>query len=184
MINDTTQSTARIRGARAASAAAGTLGLFLLVAPCTAQVGADRRGSAHGFGQGPGIRSTTAALPSTDAAADAATAIRPFSFRASDEELAELRRRIAATRWPERETVADHSQGVPLAAMRELARYWATDYDWRKAEARLNAHPQFITKIDGVDIHFIHVRSRHPNALPVVIVHGWPGVDLRADQVD
>jgi pimeloyl-ACP methyl ester carboxylesterase len=114
-------------------------------------------------------------LPSADAAADAATAIRPFGFRASDEELAELRRRIAATRWPEKETVEDQSQGVPLATMRELARYWATDYDWRKGEAKLKAFPQFVTHIDGLDIHFIHVRSKHKNALPLIITHGWPG---------
>jgi pimeloyl-ACP methyl ester carboxylesterase len=172
VINDTTHSTARNR---AALAAAGTLGLFLLVAPCTAQVAADRPGSAHGFGQGPGIRSTTTNVPSADAAADAATAIRPFGFRASDEELAELRRRIAGTRWPEKETVRDQSQGVPLATMRELARYWQTEYDWRKAEAKLKALPQFITRIDGLDIHFIHVRSKHKNPLPLIITHGWPG---------
>jgi pimeloyl-ACP methyl ester carboxylesterase len=103
------------------------------------------------------------------------TSIRPFRFRASDEAVAELRRRIAATQWPEQETVKDSSQGVPLATMRELARYWATDYDWRRGEAKLNAFPQFITNIDGLDIHFIHVRSPHKNALPLVISHGWPG---------
>jgi pimeloyl-ACP methyl ester carboxylesterase len=101
--------------------------------------------------------------------------IRPFHFHASDEALADLRRRIAATRWPSRETVADDSQGVQLATMRELARYWQTDYDWRKVEGRLNALPQFITNIDGLDIHFIHVRSKHPNALPMIVTHGWPG---------
>ncbi len=111
--------------------------------------------------------------PTTPAALD--SEIRPFSFRASDAELAELRRRITATRWPEKETVGDHSQGVPLGAMRELARYWATDYDWRKAEAKLKAIPQFVTNIDGLDIHFIHVRSKHKNALPLIITHGWPG---------
>ncbi len=103
------------------------------------------------------------------------TAIRPFEVRFSDEELAELRRRIKATRWPEHETVGDDSQGVPLAAMQELADYWATDYDWRDCEARLNALPQFITEIDGLDIHFIHVRSRHEDALPLIVTHGWPG---------
>jgi pimeloyl-ACP methyl ester carboxylesterase len=101
--------------------------------------------------------------------------IRPFRFTVTDAQLAELRRRILATQWPEKETVADNSQGVPLAAMQRLARYWATDYDWRKAEARLNRYPQFVTTIDGLDIHFIHVKSRHPNALPLVINHGWPG---------
>src|SRR5262249_3245738 len=93
-------------------------------------------------------------------------AIRPFRVNIPDAALAELRRRIVATQWPEKETVADDSQGVPLATMQELARYWATDYDWRKAEARLNAWPQFITNIDGLDIHFIHVRSKNPKALP------------------
>jgi pimeloyl-ACP methyl ester carboxylesterase len=102
-------------------------------------------------------------------------AIRPFTFHASQTALDELRRRIAATRWPEKETVVDSSQGVPLATMQELARYWATDYDWGKAEAKLNAFPQFLTTIDGLDIHFVHVRSKHPNALPLVITHGWPG---------
>ena len=101
--------------------------------------------------------------------------IRPFRFRASDADLAELRRRILATRWPEKELVADHSQGVPLATMQKLARYWTTEYDWRKLEARLKALPQFITTIDGLDIHFIHVRSKHENALPIIVTHGWPG---------
>src|SRR3712207_4271842 len=99
-------------------------------------------------------------------------AIRPFHFKATDAQLAELRRRIKATQWPEKETVNDLSQGVPLATMQELARHWATDYDWRKVEAKLAALPQFITEIDGVDIHFIHVRSKHPNALPVIVCHG------------
>src|SRR5215217_2817800 len=102
-------------------------------------------------------------------------AIRPFRFKASDKALTDLRRRIQATRWPEKETVTDQSQGVPLATMRELARYWATDYDWRKTEAKLSALPQFVTNIDGLDIHFIHVKSRERNALPLIINHGWPG---------
>ncbi|MGZ3585353.1 MAG: epoxide hydrolase family protein, partial [Ktedonobacterales bacterium] len=101
--------------------------------------------------------------------------IRPFSFTASDEALADLRRRVNATQWPERETVTDASQGVQLATMQALARYWATDYDWRKVEARLNALPQFMTNIDGLDIHFIHVRSKHDGALPLIVTHGWPG---------
>jgi pimeloyl-ACP methyl ester carboxylesterase len=101
--------------------------------------------------------------------------IRPFRVNVSEESLAELRRRIAATRWPEKETVADQSQGVQLETMQKLARYWATDYDWRKVEARLNSLPQFITNIDGLDIHFIHVRSKHENALPLIVTHGWPG---------
>ena len=101
--------------------------------------------------------------------------IRPFSFHASEAELTELRRRINATRWPERETVTDFSHGVQLAFIQELARYWATEYDWRKVEARLNALPNFVTEIDGLDIHFIHVRSKHENAMPLIVTHGWPG---------
>jgi len=101
--------------------------------------------------------------------------IRPFRVNFPEAELAELRRRINATRWPERETVADASQGVQLATTQQLARYWATEYDWRRCEARLNALPQFITEIDGLDIHFIHVRSTHENALPLIVTHGWPG---------
>jgi pimeloyl-ACP methyl ester carboxylesterase len=104
-----------------------------------------------------------------------ADAIRPFSFHAPDEALADLRRRINATKWPERETVTDASQGVQLATIQKLARYWGTEYDWRRCEARLNALPQFITEIDGLDIHFIHVRSKHDNALPLIVTHGWPG---------
>jgi pimeloyl-ACP methyl ester carboxylesterase len=101
--------------------------------------------------------------------------IRPFRVDVPEAELIDLRRRIDATRWPDRETVTDQSQGVQLATVQALARYWATEYDWRKVEARLNAYPQFITEIDGLDIHFIHVRSRHPNALPLIVTHGWPG---------
>ncbi len=101
--------------------------------------------------------------------------ISPFHVEIPDEELAELRGRIAATRWPSKELVEDRSQGVQLAALQALARYWTTDYDWRKAEATLNALPQFTTEIDGVDIHFIHVKSRHENALPLIVTHGWPG---------
>jgi hypothetical protein len=123
------------------------------------------------------LAATVVGVPSATVAAaeNTSTAIRPFRVHFADEKLAELRRRILATQWPEKETVADQSQGVPLATMRDLARYWATDYDMRRAEATLNAFPQFITNIDGLDIHFIHVRSKHPNALPLVINHGWPG---------
>jgi pimeloyl-ACP methyl ester carboxylesterase len=103
------------------------------------------------------------------------SAIRPFRVNVSEAELADLRRRVAATKWPERETVADDTQGVQLATVQSLARHWASDYDWRKCEARLNALPQFITEIDGLDIHFIHVRSRYENALPLIVTHGWPG---------
>jgi pimeloyl-ACP methyl ester carboxylesterase len=101
--------------------------------------------------------------------------IRPFHINVPQEALDDLRRRIAATRWPERETVTDSSQGVKLATIQALARYWGTDYDWRKGEAKLNAFPQFVTNIDGLDIHFIHVRSKNPNALPLIVTHGWPG---------
>ena len=101
--------------------------------------------------------------------------IRPFKFHASEKDLADLHRRIAATKWPERETVSDASQGVQLATIQKLAQYWAGDYDWRNCEARLNAVPNFITEIDGLDIHFIHVRSEHENALPLIVTHGWPG---------
>jgi pimeloyl-ACP methyl ester carboxylesterase len=103
------------------------------------------------------------------------TAVRPFHVNVPEAELVELRKRINATRWPEKEPVADYSQGVPLATMQKLARYWVTAYDWRKVEARLNALPNFVTEIDGLDIHFIHVRSKHENALPVIVTHGWPG---------
>ena len=99
----------------------------------------------------------------------------PFHVEIPEEQIDDLRRRIAATRWPSKELVADRSQGVQLATMQELARYWATDYDWRKVEAKLNALPQFTTEIDGVEIHFIHVRSQHENALPLIMTHGWPG---------
>ena len=132
----------------------------------------------------PGGAETLASKPTTEGpfigaasrkSADQDTAIRPFEFHASDEDLADLKRRIVATRWPDRETVADASQGVQLATMRKLADYWATQYDWRKVEARLNSLPNFLTNIDGLDIHFIHVKSKHENALPIIITHGWPG---------
>src|SRR2546422_745371 len=113
--------------------------------------------------------------PPATARETATDAIRPFQFHASDQDLADLRQRIKATRWPEKEPVADFSQGVPLATMQKLARYWTTEYDWRKVEAKLNSYPQFITEIDGLDIHFIHVRSKEKNALPVIVTHGWPG---------
>jgi pimeloyl-ACP methyl ester carboxylesterase len=109
------------------------------------------------------------------AAGDTAVDIRPFQVNVPEEQLAELRRRIEATRWPSKELVADRSQGVQLATLQALARYWTTDHDWRKAEAKLNALPQFTTEIDGVEIHFIHVRSQHENALPLIMTHGWPG---------
>ena len=143
------------RSLLASSVAAGACGLLLLAAPCSAQTASQQQ--------------------TTMAQTESPAAIRPFRVNVADEALGDLRRRIAATRWPDRETVADRSQGVQLAQLQELVRYWGTDYDWRKAEAKLNALPQFMTTIDGVDIHFIHVRSRHPNALPLIMTHGWPG---------
>ncbi|MEI2302140.1 epoxide hydrolase family protein [Ensifer sp. MJa1] len=115
------------------------------------------------------LNSTSSSKPVAD------EAIRPFQFHASDEALAELKQRIEATKWPNRELVSDGSQGVQLATMQKLAEYWATKYDWRRVEKKLNDLPQFVTTIDGVDIHFIHVRSKHKNALPVIVTHGWPG---------
>ena len=137
-------------------AAAGAFGLVRLAAPSDAQTATEKETPVA-------PRETTTA------------AIRPFHINLAEEALVDLRRRIAAPRWPDRETVTDRSQGVPLATLQALVRYWGTDYDWRKAEAKLNALPQFVTKIDRLDIHFIHVRSRDPNALPLIMTHGWPG---------
>jgi pimeloyl-ACP methyl ester carboxylesterase len=114
-------------------------------------------------------------LPAELRAAPEGDAIRPFRINVPEEQLVDLRRRIAATRWPDKETVTDASQGVQLATIQKVAHYWQTEYDWRKIEARLNALPQFVTQIDGLDIHFIHVRSKHENALPLIVTHGWPG---------
>jgi pimeloyl-ACP methyl ester carboxylesterase len=151
--------------------AASALGFVLLASPGYAQTVAaatkDRTMSTQ-------VQYTTPTAVQPRAAAEDTT-LRPFQFHAPEAALTELRRRIQATQWPEKETVTDDSQGVPLAAIQKLARYWATDYDWRKVEARLNALPQFMTNIDGLDIHFVHVRSRHANALPLVVSHGWPG---------
>ena len=119
--------------------------------------------------------SQAGAAPRGSEQASDKNAIRPFHVNVPEAELTELRRRINATKWPERETVTDASQGVQLATVQALARYWATDYDWRKIEAKLNAVPQFTTEIDGLDIHFIHVRSKHEDALPLIVTHGWPG---------
>jgi pimeloyl-ACP methyl ester carboxylesterase len=119
--------------------------------------------------------SASSPIPAKASAATDDKAIRPFHFTASKEALADMRKRIAATKWPEKETVTDASQGVQLTTMKKLADYWAKDYDWRKCEAKLNKYPQFVTNIDGLDIHFIHVRSKNPNALPIIITHGWPG---------
>ncbi len=154
------------------AAAAGALGLLLLATPTYAQTAStSAKEPTMTLGQVQ-VTSPPAAMPRATAE-DAA--IRPFRFTASQAALDDLRRRVKATQWPERETVSDATQGVQLATMQKLAAYWATDYDWRKIEARMNALPQFMTTIDGLDIHFIHVRSKHANALPVIITHGWPG---------
>jgi pimeloyl-ACP methyl ester carboxylesterase len=120
------------------------------------------------------VQAMTSVLTEVETGSEAA-AIRPFHFKVADAELADLRRRIRATRWPERETVNDTTQGVQLETTQKLARYWGTEYDWRKCQAKLDAVPQFMTEIDGLDIHFVHVRSKHENALPILITHGWPG---------
>jgi pimeloyl-ACP methyl ester carboxylesterase len=133
---------------------------------------ADSWGPARDFNLKEKQMTTTSKSPAKSADTNGA---RPFRVNVPEAELTELRRRIKATRWPERETVADDSQGVKLELMKELARYWATDYDWRKIETKLNALPQFITEIDGLDIHFVHVRSKHDDALPLIVTHGWPG---------
>src|SRR5687767_2866329 len=119
--------------------------------------------------------SDSSPLPATLGVAADDNSIRPFRVDVPEEMLVELRLRLGATRWPDRETVGDRSQGVQLANLQELVRYWRTDYDWRQAEAKLNALPQFVTTIDGLDIHFVHVRSPHPDALPLIMTHGWPG---------
>jgi len=118
---------------------------------------------------------TAGLFPAFAAGSPANEAIRPFRINIPEADLIDLKRRLAATRWPDKETVADDTQGVPLAMLQDLVRHWQTDYDWRKVEARLNALPNFITEIDGLDIHFIHVRSKHEDALPMIVTHGWPG---------
>ena len=151
--------------------AAGILGLLLFASQGSGQTVTtpDREST-----MATQVQSTRPASAEPRAAA-ADDAIRPFRARVSDADVAELRRRLAATRWPDRETVPDRSQGPRLADLQELVRRWATDYDWRRGEAKLNAHPQFTTRIDGVDLHFFHVRSRHPEARPLIVTHGWPG---------
>src|SRR4030095_1292767 len=119
--------------------------------------------------------SSAVGVSATTAATDTGTAIRPFRVNVPDADLADLRRRLLATRWPDKETVSERPQGVQLEKLQALVHYWDTGYDWRKVEAKMNGLPQFVTNIDGVDIHFIHVRSLHPNALPVIVTHGWPG---------
>jgi pimeloyl-ACP methyl ester carboxylesterase len=135
----------------------------------------DRRELLAGAAMGLVAAAVASLFPVRPALAATHDEIRPFRISVPEEDLVDLRRRLAATRWPEKETVDDDSQGVPLATLQELVRYWQADYDWRKVEARLNALPQLITEIDDLDIHFIHVRSKHDNALPLIITHGWPG---------
>jgi pimeloyl-ACP methyl ester carboxylesterase len=141
----------------------------------TEAINQDRRRLLSTAAMGIAVAGAANLLPGHSAIAAEPDAIRPFHVGFPEETLVDLRRRIAATRWPERETVTDPSQGVQFATVQKLARYWQTDYDWRKIEAKLNALPQFITEIDGLDIHFIHVRSKHDNALPMIVTHGWPG---------
>ncbi|KAA0070526.1 epoxide hydrolase family protein [Tardiphaga sp. P9-11] len=139
------------------------------------RVDADRRQLLGVVAMGAVAASMSSLLSVQPAPAATNATIKPFRVIVPERDLTDLRRRLAATRWPDRETVADQSQGVQLSTIQQLVRYWHSDYDWRKVEARLNALPQFTTQIDGVDIHFIHVRSRHDNALPMIVTHGWPG---------
>jgi pimeloyl-ACP methyl ester carboxylesterase len=141
----------------------------------TESIDQDRRQLLGAATMGMAVAGAASLLPSQLTAAPAGDTIRPFRFEATDEQLIDLRRRLAATRWPDKEQVTDETQGVRLATMQKLAQYWQISHDWRKAEARLNASPQFITEIDGLDIHFIHVRSKHEKALPMIVTHGWPG---------
>lgn len=156
-----------------APAAATVIGLGLLVTPTAAQDSPVMVGGAVPIRTA--VPATITGLSPASERTSTTDSLRPFEVHVPEEELVELRRRLQATRWPDEETVADRSQGPQLSQLQELVRYWGNGYDWRKAEATLNAWPQFITSIDGVDIHFIHVRSPHPNALPLIIAHGWPG---------
>jgi pimeloyl-ACP methyl ester carboxylesterase len=143
--------------------------------PDSEVVDQDRRELLSAAALGIAVAAAASLFPVDPAPAATSDAVRPFRIDVPEEDLVDLRRRVLAARWPDRETVTDQSQGAQLAKLRELVRYWGTDYDWRKIEARLNGLPQFVTTIDGLDIHFIHARSRHPNALPLIITHGWPG---------
>ncbi|UWU92900.1 epoxide hydrolase family protein [Bradyrhizobium sp. CB1015] len=143
--------------------------------PVSELINTDRRQLILTAAMGIAAAAASSVLSTPPATAATSDEIRPFRINIPEDALIDLRSRINATRWPEQETVADESQGVQLAILRDLARYWGTDYDWRKIEARLNALPQFITEIDGLDIHFIHVRSKHEDALPLIVTHGWPG---------
>ncbi|WP_223215900.1 epoxide hydrolase family protein [Rhizobium herbae] len=155
------------RNRLAATALAGAIAIFLPAVVAHAETSSPARSGVE-VAQA-SVNGASEAQPAVD------ETIRPFQFRATDEAIADLQRRVKATRWPSQELVRDDTQGVRLATMQKLADYWANQYDWRKIETRLDALPQFVTNIDGVDIHFIHVKSKHPNALPVIITHGWPG---------
>ncbi len=161
------------------SALAGVLAVALPATPAHAATAppsaAETAGPRAAAGAASAFAEAALDAAATTPRASSETPIRPFKFRASDQDLADLKRRIAATRWPEPETVSDDTQGVQIATLRKIAAYWADDYDWRKIEARLNALPNFMTEIDGLDIHFIHVRSKHENAIPIIVTHGWPG---------
>ena len=163
------------------SSIAGSIGLLLAAGPAQAAAPPSPSGEETLAPVKPATATSAATATNASAVAPATapqpgdTSIRPFKFHATDEQLADLKRRIKATKWPDRETVEDTTQGVSLATMHKLADYWADKHDWRRAEAQLNSYPNFITNIDGLDIHFIHVKSKHPNALPVIITHGWPG---------
>jgi pimeloyl-ACP methyl ester carboxylesterase len=171
---DITVPTARARAHRVRLLLRQRLGEFMSGAPSRVEMASKASDTPAKTTQREDIMTPSATEQRSEQATDK-TAIRPFRVNVPETELVDLRRRIVATRLPEKETVADFSQGVPLATVQKLARYWATEYDWRKVEARLNALPHFITEIDGLDIHFIHVRSKHENALPVLVSHGWPG---------
>ena len=153
------------------------------VAAATEVIDQDRRWLLSTAAAGIAAAAAASLFPAHPASAATSDEIRPFRIDVPEEDLVDLRKRLAATRWPDRETVDDRSQGVQLAKLQQLVRYWGTGYDWRKVEAKLNTLPQFITNIDGLDIHFIHVRSRHKNALPVIITHGWPGSVLELIKV-
>ena len=166
-----------------ASAAVGTIGAFLPISAANAAT-TPPSGAPGGETVSPAQTATTnstatvgkaSVIGAATAEQSADTSIRPFKYHASDEDLVDLKRRIKATKWPDRETVNDTTQGVRLATTQKLADYWANHHDWRRAEAQINSYPNFVTNIDGLDIHFIQVKSKHPNALPLIITHGWPG---------
>jgi len=164
-----------------ASAAVGAIGVFVPLSSANAATTPPSTPSEEALNPAQTAETTTVTVPESALVGTAIseqsgdTSVRPFHYRATNEELADLKHRVATTRWPERETVNDNTQGVQLATMKKLADYWANHHDWRRAETQLFSYPNFITNIDGLDIHFIHVKSRHPNALPVIITHGWPG---------